>query len=100
MAMLRALALLALLRAAPAGASGPGAPDPPNVSRFANVSAFTVSGPTRGGSLRGAKAPSTLKVIAHGDAECSRGARCRPDGGAVRGGGGGALAHRPAVPLL
>jgi len=69
--MLRALALLALLRAAPAGASDPGASDPPNVSRFANVSAFTVSGPARGGSLRGAKAPSTLKVIAHGDAECS-----------------------------
>ena len=70
--MLRALALLALLRAAPVGASGPGASDPPNVSRFANVSAFTVSGPARGGSLRGSQAPSTLKkVIAHGDNECS-----------------------------
>lgn len=70
--MPRALSLLALLRAAvAAGAGGPGASDLPNVSRFANVSAFTVSGPARGGSLRGSQAPSTLKVIAHGDAECS-----------------------------
>jgi hypothetical protein len=73
MAVPRALSLLALLRAAvAAGAGGPSASDPPNVSRFANVSAFTVSGPARGGSLRGSQAPSTLKkFIAHGDNECS-----------------------------
>jgi hypothetical protein len=74
MAMLRALALLPLLRAALAGAVDPSASDPPNVSRFANVSVFTVSGPARGASLRGAQSPNASKVvavIAHGDTECS-----------------------------
>ncbi|CAK0844859.1 unnamed protein product [Prorocentrum cordatum] len=73
-AMLRALALLALPLAARAGAGGPSAPEPPSAPRLAvaaNVSAFALSGPARGGSLRGSPAPSARKFIAHGDAECS-----------------------------